>query len=77
MYPTYRIYFICSWYMQYSVNTLVFLFSQESDCVYWSKDKKTFGDTEVQVASIDTFPAFISRNMLIRHVKVIQQLLTL
>ncbi|XP_035863123.1 receptor-type tyrosine-protein phosphatase C isoform X2 [Sander lucioperca] len=42
---------------------------QESDCVYWDKDKKTFGDFEVEVASTDTSPTFISRNMLIRHVK--------
>ncbi|XP_068563645.1 receptor-type tyrosine-protein phosphatase C isoform X2 [Cebidichthys violaceus] len=42
---------------------------QESDCVYWDKDKKTFGDIEVELASTDTSPAFISRNMLIRHVK--------
>uniref|UniRef100_A0A8C9XHV9 Receptor-type tyrosine-protein phosphatase C n=1 Tax=Sander lucioperca TaxID=283035 RepID=A0A8C9XHV9_SANLU len=45
---------------------------QESDCVYWDKDKKTFGDFEVEVASTDTSPTFISRNMLIRHVKVTQ-----
>ncbi|TDH08749.1 hypothetical protein EPR50_G00101020, partial [Perca flavescens] len=42
---------------------------EESDCVYWDKDKKTFGDFEVEVASTDTSPTFISRNMLIRHVK--------
>ncbi|XP_071342220.1 receptor-type tyrosine-protein phosphatase C isoform X2 [Trachinotus anak] len=42
---------------------------QDSDCVYWGKDKKTFGDFEVEVVSTDTTPAFISRNMLIRHVK--------
>ncbi|XP_032381499.1 receptor-type tyrosine-protein phosphatase C isoform X3 [Etheostoma spectabile] len=42
---------------------------QESDCVYWDKDKKTFGDFEVEVASTDSSPTFITRNMLIRHVK--------
>ncbi|XP_031715384.1 receptor-type tyrosine-protein phosphatase C isoform X2 [Anarrhichthys ocellatus] len=42
---------------------------KESDCAYWNKDKKIFGDIEVELASTDTYPAFISRNMLIRHVK--------
>nr|XP_033477812.1 receptor-type tyrosine-protein phosphatase C isoform X2 [Epinephelus lanceolatus] len=42
---------------------------KESDCVYWDNDKKAFGDTEVEVASTEATPAFISRNMLIRHVK--------
>ncbi|XP_040895632.1 receptor-type tyrosine-protein phosphatase C isoform X2 [Toxotes jaculatrix] len=42
---------------------------KESDSVYWDKDKKVFGDFEVEVASTDTTPTFISRNMLIRHVK--------
>ncbi|XP_054458931.1 receptor-type tyrosine-protein phosphatase C [Anoplopoma fimbria] len=42
---------------------------KESDCVYWDKDKKTFGEYEVELASTDTSPTFISRNMLIRHVK--------
>uniref|UniRef100_A0A8P4G6J7 Receptor-type tyrosine-protein phosphatase C n=1 Tax=Dicentrarchus labrax TaxID=13489 RepID=A0A8P4G6J7_DICLA len=42
---------------------------KESDCVYWDKDKKSFGDFEVEVASTDTSPTFITRNMLIRHVK--------
>ncbi|XP_028259048.1 receptor-type tyrosine-protein phosphatase C isoform X2 [Parambassis ranga] len=42
---------------------------QDSDCVYWDKDKKTFGDIEVEVTGTDTSPTFISRNMLIRHVK--------
>ncbi|XP_075944372.1 receptor-type tyrosine-protein phosphatase C isoform X2 [Anarhichas minor] len=42
---------------------------KESDCAYWNKDKKTFGDIEVELASTDTSPAFISRNMLMRHVK--------
>ncbi|XP_070687977.1 receptor-type tyrosine-protein phosphatase C isoform X2 [Pempheris klunzingeri] len=42
---------------------------KESDCVYWDNDKKTFGDIEVEVASTDISPTFITRNMLIRHVK--------
>ncbi|XP_070816803.1 receptor-type tyrosine-protein phosphatase C [Chaetodon trifascialis] len=42
---------------------------KESDSVYWDKDKKTFGDFEVELVSTDTSPTFISRNMLLRHVK--------
>ncbi|XP_029001392.1 receptor-type tyrosine-protein phosphatase C isoform X2 [Betta splendens] len=42
---------------------------KESDCVYWSKDKKTFGEIEVEVMSADASPAFVRRSMLIRHVK--------
>nr|XP_046247130.1 receptor-type tyrosine-protein phosphatase C isoform X4 [Scatophagus argus] len=42
---------------------------KESDCVYWDKDKKTFGDFEVEVVNTDTSAAFISRNMVIHHVK--------
>ena len=56
--------------MECRVNTPVFLCSQECDSVYWAKDKKTFGDLEVEVLSTDTTPTFISRNMLIHHVKV-------
>uniref|UniRef100_A0A671Y679 Receptor-type tyrosine-protein phosphatase C n=1 Tax=Sparus aurata TaxID=8175 RepID=A0A671Y679_SPAAU len=41
----------------------------KSDSVYWDKDKKTFGEIEVEVASTDTSPTLITRNMLIRHVK--------
>ncbi|XP_073332197.1 receptor-type tyrosine-protein phosphatase C [Pagrus major] len=40
-----------------------------SDSVYWDKEKKTFGEIEVEVASTDTSPTLITRNMLIRHVK--------
>lgn len=46
---------------------------QESDCVYWDKEKKLFGEIEVEVSSTDTFPAFIIRNILIRHAKVTRQ----
>ncbi|KAG7230599.1 hypothetical protein INR49_025316, partial [Caranx melampygus] len=42
---------------------------QESDGTYWGKDKKTFGDFEVEVVSTDITPTFICRDMLIRHVK--------
>ncbi|XP_035504695.2 receptor-type tyrosine-protein phosphatase C isoform X2 [Scophthalmus maximus] len=42
---------------------------KESDSVYWDQDMKTFGDFEVEVASTDITPTFVSRNMLIRHVK--------
>ncbi|KAM9358392.1 receptor-type tyrosine-protein phosphatase C [Symphorus nematophorus] len=42
---------------------------KESDCIYWDKEKKTFGELEVEVASTDISPTFITRNMLIRHVK--------
>uniref|UniRef100_A0A3B4WEX0 Receptor-type tyrosine-protein phosphatase C n=1 Tax=Seriola lalandi dorsalis TaxID=1841481 RepID=A0A3B4WEX0_SERLL len=64
------------WLMVYQkkVTTIVMLSDcnegdQESDCVYWGKDKKTFGDFEVEVVSTDTTPTFTSRDMLIRHVK--------
>ncbi|KAK5869676.1 hypothetical protein PBY51_024378 [Eleginops maclovinus] len=43
--------------------------SEESDSLYWDKDKKTFGDFEVEVTSTDTSPTFITRNMLLRYVK--------
>ncbi|KAI3368598.1 hypothetical protein L3Q82_025600 [Scortum barcoo] len=45
---------------------------KESDGIYWDKDKKTFGDFEVTVASTETSPSFIVRNMLIRHVKFLK-----
>ncbi|XP_074490897.1 receptor-type tyrosine-protein phosphatase C isoform X2 [Sebastes fasciatus] len=61
------------WSMVYQkkASTIVMLSdcSEKSDCVYWDKEKKTFGDFEVEVASTDTSPTFISRNMLLRHVK--------
>ncbi|XP_059197945.1 receptor-type tyrosine-protein phosphatase C isoform X2 [Centropristis striata] len=63
------------WSMVYQkkVSTIVMLSDcsegDTSDCVYWDKDKKTFGEFEVEVASKDTSPTFILRNMLIRHVK--------
>jgi len=42
--------------------------------VYWDKEKKTFGEIEVEVTNTETSAVFITRNMLIRHVKVTQQL---
>ncbi|XP_039984091.1 receptor-type tyrosine-protein phosphatase C isoform X2 [Xiphias gladius] len=42
---------------------------KECDSVYWDKDIKTFGDFEVEVTSTNTTPAFITRNVLIHHVK--------
>ncbi|XP_029285387.1 receptor-type tyrosine-protein phosphatase C isoform X2 [Cottoperca gobio] len=64
------------WFMVYQkkASTIVMLSDcsegqMESDCVYWDNDNKTFGDFEVEVASTDTSPTFISRNLLIRHVK--------
>uniref|UniRef100_A0A8P4G500 protein-tyrosine-phosphatase n=1 Tax=Dicentrarchus labrax TaxID=13489 RepID=A0A8P4G500_DICLA len=63
------------WSMVYQkkASTIVMLSNcseeDKSDCVYWDKDKKSFGDFEVEVASTDTSPTFITRNMLIRHVK--------
>lgn len=64
--------------LEYNITTcFLFLFFVcplvQSDSVYWDKDKKTFGETEVEVASTDTSPTLITRNMLIRHVKVALQ----
>ncbi|XP_076009097.1 receptor-type tyrosine-protein phosphatase C isoform X2 [Genypterus blacodes] len=42
---------------------------EESDSTYWGKEKKTFGDFEVELTSTDTSPTFITRNMQIRHTK--------
>ncbi|GLD49819.1 receptor-type tyrosine-protein phosphatase C [Lates japonicus] len=64
------------WLMLYQkkVSTIVMLSDisegdTESDSVYWDKDKKTFADLEVEVASTDITPTFITRNLLVRHVK--------
>lgn len=78
MHLTYKIHYACSWYIHgANSHSCVSSCSQESDCVYWDKDKKTFGDFEVLVTSTDTSPTFIVRNMLIRHVKVTRQQPTL
>uniref|UniRef100_A0A7N6C2F5 Receptor-type tyrosine-protein phosphatase C n=1 Tax=Anabas testudineus TaxID=64144 RepID=A0A7N6C2F5_ANATE len=64
------------WMMVYQkkASTIVMLSEcnegDKSDCVYWDKEKKLFGEIEVEVSSTDTFPAFIIRNILIRHAKV-------
>ncbi|KAM9848657.1 receptor-type tyrosine-protein phosphatase C [Aulostomus maculatus] len=42
---------------------------EEKEFVYWDKEKKIFGEVEVEVESTNASPAFITRNMLIRHVK--------
>ncbi|CAK6975329.1 receptor-type tyrosine-protein phosphatase C [Scomber scombrus] len=41
----------------------------DEDSVYWDKEKKTFGEIEVEVTSTDISPTFVKRNMQIRHVK--------
>ncbi|KAM7388061.1 hypothetical protein PAMP_024262 [Pampus punctatissimus] len=71
------------WSMVYQkkVSTIVMLSDipegdQESDSIYWDEKSKTFGDIMVEVASTDTSPTFTQRNMVIRHVKVTQQLTT-
>lgn len=65
--------YIMNVYYIWRVNVPVSSCSQESDCAYWGKDKKTFGDFEVEVVSTDITPTFICRDMLIRHVKVTQE----
>uniref|UniRef100_A0A1A7W8W8 Receptor-type tyrosine-protein phosphatase C n=2 Tax=Iconisemion striatum TaxID=60296 RepID=A0A1A7W8W8_9TELE len=42
---------------------------EDSAPVYWSKEKKTFGDFEVEVTSTDISPSFIARSIQIRHVR--------
>uniref|UniRef100_A0A3B4GAX7 Receptor-type tyrosine-protein phosphatase C n=1 Tax=Pundamilia nyererei TaxID=303518 RepID=A0A3B4GAX7_9CICH len=41
----------------------------DADCIYWDKEKKSFGEIEVEVTSTDNSPNFIRRTMQIRHVK--------
>ncbi|XP_063357384.1 receptor-type tyrosine-protein phosphatase C isoform X2 [Pelmatolapia mariae] len=41
----------------------------DTDCVYWDKEKKSFGDIEVEVTNTDNSPNFIRRTMQIRHAK--------
>ncbi|XP_067452631.1 receptor-type tyrosine-protein phosphatase C [Thunnus thynnus] len=41
----------------------------DEDSVYWDKEKKTFGEIEVEVTSTEASPSVIRRNMQIRHVK--------
>ncbi|XP_030582812.1 receptor-type tyrosine-protein phosphatase C isoform X2 [Archocentrus centrarchus] len=53
--------------------SIVVMFSDNSegdtDSIYWDKEKKCFGEIEVEVVSTDNSPNFISRSMQIRHVK--------
>uniref|UniRef100_A0A8C6P2Q4 Receptor-type tyrosine-protein phosphatase C n=1 Tax=Nothobranchius furzeri TaxID=105023 RepID=A0A8C6P2Q4_NOTFU len=37
--------------------------------IYWSREKKTFGDIEVEVTSTDISPSVITRSIQIRHVR--------
>uniref|UniRef100_A0A3P8PML7 Receptor-type tyrosine-protein phosphatase C n=1 Tax=Astatotilapia calliptera TaxID=8154 RepID=A0A3P8PML7_ASTCA len=61
------------WSMIYQkkVYTVVMLSdsSEAADCIYWDKEKKSFGEIEVEVTSTDNSPNFIRRTMQIRHVK--------
>lgn len=41
----------------------------DADGIYWDKEKKSFGEIEVEVTSTDNSPSFIRRTMQIRHVK--------
>uniref|UniRef100_A0AAX7TF50 Receptor-type tyrosine-protein phosphatase C n=1 Tax=Astatotilapia calliptera TaxID=8154 RepID=A0AAX7TF50_ASTCA len=59
------------WSMIYQkkVYTVVMLSDSSEDCIYWDKEKKSFGEIEVEVTSTDNSPNFIRRTMQIRHVK--------
>ncbi|KAM8888436.1 receptor-type tyrosine-protein phosphatase C isoform 2-T2 [Synchiropus picturatus] len=64
------------WLMVYQNNaSMVVMFSdtgedgKESDLTYWDTDNKAYGDIEVEMTSTKTYPTFISRNALIRHIK--------
>ncbi|KAM4740062.1 receptor-type tyrosine-protein phosphatase C [Anableps anableps] len=56
---------------QKKLSTIVMLSEHKEDGerLYWSKEKETFGDFEVEVSSTEITPVFITRNMLVRHVK--------
>uniref|UniRef100_A0A3Q2FV67 protein-tyrosine-phosphatase n=1 Tax=Cyprinodon variegatus TaxID=28743 RepID=A0A3Q2FV67_CYPVA len=56
---------------QKKLSTIVMLSEHKEDdeAIYWSKEKKTFGDYEVEVSNIEMTPNFITRNMLVRYVK--------
>lgn len=57
---------------QKKVSTVVMLSDNsegDTDSIYWDKEKKCFGEIEVEVVSTDNSPNFISRSMQIRHVK--------
>ncbi|XP_027883759.1 receptor-type tyrosine-protein phosphatase C isoform X2 [Xiphophorus couchianus] len=56
---------------QKKLSTIVMLSEHKEDGepLYWRKEKKTFGDFEVEVSSTEITPVFITRTMLVRHVK--------
>ncbi|KAG7514880.1 receptor-type tyrosine-protein phosphatase C isoform X1 [Solea senegalensis] len=54
---------------QKKASTIVMLSEEDKESVYWNDGKKTFEDIEVEVTSTETTSAFITRDMLIRHVK--------
>lgn len=47
---------------------------QDGEPLYWRKEKVTFRDFEVEVSSTEITPVFITRTMLVRHVKVTSEL---
>ncbi|XP_017269055.1 receptor-type tyrosine-protein phosphatase C isoform X2 [Kryptolebias marmoratus] len=61
------------WAMVYQkkVQTVVMVSENKEDSEpdYWSKEKETFGDFEVEVTSTEISPIFISRKMQLHHVK--------
>uniref|UniRef100_A0A8C5I3L3 protein-tyrosine-phosphatase n=1 Tax=Gouania willdenowi TaxID=441366 RepID=A0A8C5I3L3_GOUWI len=59
------------WFMVYQkqVPAIAMLSDEDLDSVYWNQEDQTFGEIEVKLVSTDTFPTFISRDFLIRHVK--------
>uniref|UniRef100_A0A1A8RX93 Receptor-type tyrosine-protein phosphatase C n=1 Tax=Nothobranchius rachovii TaxID=451742 RepID=A0A1A8RX93_9TELE len=42
---------------------------EDSEPIYWSREKKTYGDIEVEVTSTDISPSVITRSIQIRHVR--------
>uniref|UniRef100_A0A3B3TUB8 Receptor-type tyrosine-protein phosphatase C n=1 Tax=Poecilia latipinna TaxID=48699 RepID=A0A3B3TUB8_9TELE len=56
---------------QKKLSTIVMLSEHKEDGepLYWRKEKQTFGDFEVEVSSTEITPVFITRTMLLRHVK--------
>ncbi|KAM9385456.1 receptor-type tyrosine-protein phosphatase C [Pholidichthys leucotaenia] len=55
---------------QKKVSAIVMLdSSRDSDSEYWEKEKKDFGDIEVEVVNTDTTPTFITRTISIHHGK--------
>ncbi|XP_023195316.1 receptor-type tyrosine-protein phosphatase C isoform X2 [Xiphophorus maculatus] len=56
---------------QKKLSTIVMLSEHKEDGepLYWRKEKETFGDFEVEVSSTEITPVFITRTMLVRHVK--------